>query len=160
MPDDEREYQASNFAEYFNSVLSSGLLHTNQEPGMQVKVVPGTLKTTVTPGKAIISGHLYKNTSDLTLEHPVPGSSLNRIDRVVLRLDLRPQARYIRLFVKEGTPASTPKEPPLQRDNTIFEISLAKVLIRANTSSINVGDVTDERFDERYAGFVSSLISI
>lgn len=155
----DREYQASDFADYFASVLSTGFIHTDEVPGMDVKV-DEDMKVTVSDGKAIIKGHLYENTSDLTLEHSVPESDKSRIDRVVLRLDLRNQSRFIRLFIKEGDPASDPEAPKLKRDNLIYELSLARVRIRENTSSISKDDITDDRYYEEYGGFVNSMLTI
>ena len=159
-PGDPRTYQATDFADYFGSVLSTGLLHTDNVPGMAVSVVAGTLTTKVTPGKAIMKGHLYENTSDLTLTHTLPEATLDRIDRIVLRLDLRNSERNIKLHVKEGVSSATPVAPTLQRDNFIYEISLARVLVRKNTVQLLAGDLVDERLDENLAGLVYSLISI
>ena len=123
---DRRTYQAQDFAEYFGSVLSSGLLHTDGSPGLQVSVENGTMSTVVAEGKAILKGHFYENTTPLTLEHKLPDPSADRIDRIILRLDLRHNERYIKLFVRDGTPASNPVAPALQRDNDVYEISSLK----------------------------------
>lgn len=118
------------------------------------------MRTYVTPGKAIIQGYLYENTSNLYLEHALPEPTLDRIDRIVLRLDKRNQSRYIRLFVKQGTPDENPVPPDLQRDDFIYELSLAQIRVRANTSTLNPADLIDERLDENLCGLVHSLISI
>lgn len=118
------------------------------------------MRTYVTPGKAIIQGYLYENTSNLYLNHALPESTLDRIDRIVLRLDKRNQSRYIRLFVKQGTTAKNPVPPDLQRDDFIYELSLAQIRVRANTSKLNPADLIDERLDENLCGLVHSLISI
>lgn len=157
---DPRVYQAADFADYFGSVLSTGLLHTDKVPGMAVSVEPGTLNTVVSPGKAIMKGHLYENTTPLTLPHSIPEPDMDRIDRIVLRLDLRNAERNIRLHAKEGVPAADPIPPELQRDNFIHEISLAQVRVRANTSSLSPADLIDERLNEQLCGLVYSLISI
>jgi hypothetical protein len=159
-PGDARTYQASDFADYFGSVLSTGLLHTDNIPALEVKCEGTDLRTYVTPGKAIIQGYLYENTSDLYLEHALPEATLDRIDRIVLRLDKRNQSRFIRLFVKEGVPSSNPVPKDLQRDDFIYELSLAQIRVRANTSTLNPVDLIDERLDENLCGLVHSLISI
>lgn len=159
-PGDPRTYQASDFADYFGSVLSTGLLHTDNTPALEVKCDGNDLRTYVTPGKAIIQGYLYENTSNLYLNHALPESTLDRIDRIVLRLDKKNQSRYIRLFVKQGTPSENPVPPELQRDDFIYELSLAQIRVRANTSTLNPADLIDERLDENLCGLVHSLISI
>lgn len=157
---DRRRYTAQDLADYFGSVLSSGLLHTDDIPEMRVSVESGTMNTVVDEGKAIVKGHLYRNTTPHTLTHALPEPNADRIDRIVLRLDLRSSERNILLHVKEGTPSSNPTPPTLQRDDFIYELSLASVFIRRNTSSIDVTDITDERLDEDLCGLVYSLISI
>jgi hypothetical protein len=159
-PGDPRTYQASDFADYFGSVLSTGLLHTDNIPALEVKCDGNDLRTYVTPGKAIMQGYLYENTSNLYLEHALPEATYDRIDRIVLRLDKRNQSRFIRAFVKQGTPSENPIPPELQRDDFIYELSLAKIRVRANTSTLDPADLIDERLDENVCGLVSSLISI
>lgn len=160
VPGDARTYQASDFADYFGSVLSTGLLHTDNTPALEVKCEGTDLRTYVTPGKAIMQGYLYENTSNLYLEHALPEPTLDRIDRIVLRLDKRNQSRFIKLFVKQGTASSNPVPPDLQRDDFIYELSLAQIRVRANTSTLDPADLIDERLDESVCGLVSSLITI
>lgn len=41
-PGDPRTYQASDFADYFGSVLSTGLLHTDNTPALEVNATATT----------------------------------------------------------------------------------------------------------------------
>ena len=159
-PGDERWHYASDFADYFGDVLSSGLIHKDNVPGLQVVVVPNSLKTKVDVGQALIKGYSYQNTTPLELTHDITEAGLNRIDRIVLRLDLRNANRYIKLFVKKGTEAVTPVAPTLQRDSYIYELSLAQVKINSNSTIINPLTLIDERMDESLCGTVYSLISV
>lgn len=159
-PGDERWHYASDFADYFGSVLSSGLISNGEAIGLQVTVNTGTMTTSVNVGKAIIKGYSYENTTPVTLTHAIPEQTLDRIDRIVLRLDLKNASRFIKVFVKEGVSALEPVPPELQRDQYIYELSLAQVRIRKNTSSIVVSDIKDERADENLCGIVQSLITV
>lgn len=161
-PGDERWHYASDFADYFGGVLSDGILHTdkNVDLGLRVNVVNGTLTTKIAPGKAIIKGYAYENTTDLTLKHDIPEPTLKRIDRIVLRLDLSNSSRYVKLFVKKGASATSPIAPTLQRDQYIHELSLAQVLVRENTTQLLASDLKDERMIESLCGLVSSIISV
>ena len=159
-PGDERWQYASDFADYFGDVLSSGLLHKDNVPSLQVTIIPNSLKTKVDRGQALIKGYSYRNTEPIELTHDITEVGLNRIDRIVLRLDLRNANRYIRVFVKKGEEAVKPVPPPLQRDNYIHEISLAQIQIISNSTSINPTTLIDERMDEELCGLVSSLISV
>lgn len=157
---DRRRYTAQDLASYFRSVLSTGLLHTDNIPTMGVTVEAGTLNTIVSAGKAIMEGHLYENTTPLTLTHAIPEVTLDRIDRVVLRLNLNNAVRDVKLHVLEGEPSNNPKPPELTRTQFVYEISLAQILVRANTVQLLPTDLTDERADESLCGLVFSLISV
>ncbi|HAU35182.1 MAG TPA: hypothetical protein DCW76_12980, partial [Lysinibacillus sp.] len=159
-PGDERWHYASDFADYFGNVLSSGLLHKNGTPNLQVKVNAGTMQTYVEVGEALIQGYQYQNTTPLFLAHGLPEPNLDRIDRIVLRLDKRNNARFIRLFVKEGVSAANPVPPSLQRDQYVFELSLAQIRLTKNTSSLEPLKLVDERMKEDLCGIVYSLISV
>ncbi|WP_342550464.1 hypothetical protein MKX57_17375 [Lysinibacillus sp. FSL M8-0216] len=159
-PGDERWHYASDFADYFGDVLSSGLLHKDGTPNLQVKVNVGTMQTYVEAGKALIQGYQYHNTTPLFLAHGLPEPNLDRIDRIVLRLDKRNNARFIRLFVKEGVSATNPVPPSLQRDQYVFELSLAQIRLTKNTSSLEPLKLVDERMKEDLCGIVYSLISV
>ncbi|UED81959.1 hypothetical protein FH508_0008705 [Lysinibacillus sp. CD3-6] len=159
-PGDERWHYASDFADYFGKVLSTGLLHKDGTPNLQVKVKSGTLQTYVEPGEALMQGYQYQNTQDLYLTHSIPEPDLDRIDRIVLRLDKRNSSRYIKLFVKEGVSAVNPVAPALQRDNYIHEISLAQIRLTKNTATLNPLFLVDERMQESLCGIVYSLISV
>lgn len=161
-PGDERWHYASDFADYFGGVLSDGILHTDKQTdlGLRVSVVTGTLTTKIAPGKAIIKGYAYENTTELVLKHDIPEPTLKRIDRIVLRLDLSNSSRYVKLFVKKGASATSPIAPTLQRDQYIHELSLAQVLVRENTTQLLANDLKDERMIESLCGLVSSIISV
>ncbi|QKS71899.1 hypothetical protein FLK61_35110 [Paenalkalicoccus suaedae] len=159
-PGDRRRYQARDFAEYFGTVLSAGLLHTDEEPGLEVAVVTGELRTTIGPGKALIKGYLGQSTTEVTLEHGLPEPDLDRIDRIVIRLDLRNQSRFIELDILQGTSAEEPTPPTLTRDNVIYELSLAQVFVERDTSQLQPTNLLDERLDEDVCGITHSLITV
>ena len=156
-PGDPRVYQAQDFANYFGLVLTSGILAVNNQMGLQVEADGTDMRVYVEPGKAMIKGNAYENTANEYLTVDLPEATENRIDRIVLRHDLTNANRHIKVFVKRGT-ASAP--PDLQRDNFVYEISLARVLLEANTSTIDPLNITDERMDENLAGIVHSMITV
>lgn len=102
--------------------------------GMQVKV---------RTGKAWIRGHYGESTAEKTLSVAAADGSNDRIDRAVLRADFT--ANTITLVVLEGTPATTPAAPSLMQSASRWEISLAQVAVGTSVSTIDAGDVTDER---------------
>ena len=143
-------------------VLSTGVIRSRQSAfdlnllevyadtsGMQVKV-----KT----GSAFIDGFFYSTDAELTKSITAADATNDRIDRVVLKLDRA--ANKISVVVLTGTPAASPVPPTLTQTLTgVYEMQLAQVLVGDNVSTINAGDVTDERlfndggFDQRTITF-------
>ncbi|GAK03127.1 structural protein [Geomicrobium sp. JCM 19037] len=108
-PDDRRPKQAEDWANYFSKFLTTGLYHKNAEAGLAV-TSDAQMRVLVDAGAAFFSGYMYENTAPLPLT--VPLADNNRIDRVVVRLNLNEDQRNIRAHIKQGTE----DEPPeLQR---------------------------------------------
>lgn len=155
--DGDREVTAADFAKYYTEILTNGVFHRNNLPSLRVSKGVG-LTTSVEIGAAFVEGYMYRNTAPIELLHTVGNPSYPRIDRVVVKLDRTISKRYVRVFVKEGIPATTPQPPALQRDDFVYELSLAQVRVNAGTSVIN--SVTDERMDQAMCGVVSSIIEV
>ena len=102
--------------------------------GMQVKVPDGT---------AWVEGQACLNDAQVTLAVGAADASNPRIDRVVLRKDSA--ANTFALLVLAGTPAASPVAPTLTQSATVWEVPLAQVLVPATATTINSGNVTDER---------------
>lgn len=152
--EDVREYLASEFAEYFSRFLSDGLYTEDGQAGLQVSAGEG-LQVSIEAGYAFVRGYMYHNDVALTKDLQAADANLNRIDRVVLRFD--EVARTILLAVKTGAVASSPVPPALEITDTVKELALAQVYVKAGATTIT--SVTDERLTEN-CGLVSSLIDI
>mgnify|MGYP001309173530 CR=1 FL=1 len=88
-------------------------------------------------------GWWYINDEALTLDIDAEVSGYSRIDRVVLKLNRNSEALSVTAEIKKGTPAvSSHVAPSLTQNSTVFEISLAQVLITGGSTAIVV---TDER---------------
>ena len=81
---------------------------------------------------------MYNDSTKTIIE--TADSNYNRIDRVVLRLNL--SSSKVSIELKKGTLASNPVAPVLQRDNIVYELSLAQILVGKD----NTLRVTDERY--------------
>ncbi len=157
-PEDKREYNMKEFAEYFARVLTNGIF--NGGTNLQVTCTGSDINSVLNPGYAWINGYMYRNDSDLPLAHDLPDSVSDRIDRIVLRLDLSLTGRYLRAFVLKGTPADEPVAPELTRNETVWEISLAQVRIIHGKSFIEAAQIADERLNQDVCGLVNSLVTV
>lgn len=155
---DERTYNAGEMAIPFEYLVTNGV----QTGGEFLKVSPGgyDYSTQVAPGMAWIRGRWYLLRDDGTggaaqriLLHDAP-IQYNRIDRIVLRYDANYtlSGRKIVVAVLKGAEAASPGAPALTRNDEIYELSLARVLIKPGQPIVLAGDITDERFDSGLCG--------
>ncbi|WP_438310790.1 hypothetical protein [Sporosarcina sp. FA9] len=153
--DADREVTADDFAKYYHELLTNGVFYRNNLPSLQV--VKGTgLVSAVEIGAAFVEGYLYRNTAQINLTHATGNPSFPRIDRVVVRLNRNIANRDIRVVIKQGTPATNPLPPSVERNDLIYELSLSQVRVNAGTNVI--ATVIDERLDQSLCGIVSSLV--
>jgi len=145
---DIREYQASEFAEYFSRFLSDGIYTENGQMGLKVTTVNG-FNIKVSPGYAFIRGYMYKNDADINITLDSSDAVLDRIDRVVLKLDI--VSRTMNIQLKKGTMGSQPSPPSLIDNASVKELPIAQIRVNANSRS---GIIKDERMA------VHSLIDI
>ena len=151
----DRSYSAENFARYFGTFIGNGVF---PNPSTQCQVIANDdMTVTIKAGRAWINGYMYENTDDYIVALDVADGLLNRIDRVVLKLDFL--NREIKSYVKKGTFASSPIAPALQRDADAYELGIADIYIAAGATSIVQANITDQRQNQNYCGIVDSLIT-
>lgn len=113
----------------------------------------------VTLGKGIawlayaeFRGCVYGNTDGLALTVPMSNGTMNRIDRVCIRMEILTQKCYA--YIKQGTAARSPVAPSLQRDNVAYEISVAQIYVGTGVTAINASNITDERLNSDVCGLM------
>ena len=151
----DRVYDATDFARYFGSLASNGIFYT-VPTNLQVTAVTG-MDVSVAPGSAFINGYNYYLSDAFILTLPTADGAKPRIDRVILRLDM--SARAINLAVITGAAANTPTPPALTRTADVYELALADVLVPAGAVAIPAGNVTDDRLNASLCGLVNSLVA-
>lgn len=136
---DIREYQASEFAEYFGMFIPDGVFVENSVISLGLTNATG-LQVRLATGFASIRGYLYKNDAVKSFTLDAADTILNRIDRVVIKLDI--SNRTIAAVVKKGTLGSSPVPPSLIDTTSVKEIPIAQIRINAKATT---GVITDER---------------
>ncbi len=154
----DRKYNADDISNFFIKLISDGVFPT---PATNLQVVESSgMKVNVSAGWGFIRCKYVYNTTYESLTVEPSDLVLNRIDRVVMRLDPSVSARNIILTVKKGTPAATPEPPELTRvSDGVYELSLAQIAVNAGASAITQADITDERADGDVCGYVAGLIN-
>ncbi|HBY19983.1 MAG: hypothetical protein A2Y24_01395 [Clostridiales bacterium GWE2_32_10] len=144
----DRKYTSADFAQYFATLITNGVFAEEQN-ALQVTTDNISMKTTVKTGRGFINGYYIENDADLILTHDVESiAGTNRIDRVIMKLDIA--NREIIISIKKGTASTTPVAPTFVQNDTIYELSLAKVTIIGGSTVINSANVVDERVYTRY----------
>ncbi|WP_418302177.1 hypothetical protein [Lysinibacillus fusiformis] len=140
----DREYSAQEFTDYFKTLINTGIM---KAAGNQLNVTANgsNMMTTIDTGVAFILGRYYENDSLKELLHDTESLGNSRIDRVVIRMDLSTEARYVKAFIKKGVASANPVAPALTQTANFFEISLAQVKVVGGQTYINTNTVTDER---------------
>lgn len=150
----DRRYKAEDWASYFASFISNGVMPL---PSSGLQVVSGENMTIqLRAGKAWINGYFYNNTDYHNLTLDFADGVLNRIDRIVIRWDLT--ARNILSAVKKGVPSASPVAPTLQRDADVYEIAVADVLVNKGATAITQGNITDQRLNGELCGVSAGII--
>lgn len=141
-----QKYGQEELRKYFTHIYRNGV-SLDESGAMELQVSVSGSQVTVSPGFAIIGGFAYEN--DMPIQEAVtPDPNYERIDRMVLRLDIT--AMEILVQRKKGVAASSPQPPQLQRDGVVYELSLAQVKVSASGNL----SVVDERADQDLCGAI------
>lgn len=142
----DRNYNADDISDWFSIVCDTGVLQGQNKTGLQVTAGTG-LQVNVAAGKATIKGKGYVNNSIATLSLAAAPTGANpRYDMIVLRMNntQTKSARNIQLMVITGTSA-VPSVSNLTRNDTIYDLMLAYVVVQPNATSIS--QIVDKRGD-------------
>lgn len=155
--DGDRKYTADDISNFFIKLISDGVFPT---PATNLQVVEASgMSVNVSAGWGFIRCKYVYNTTYEALTIEPADLVLDRIDRVVLRLDPSVSSRNITLAIKKGTAAATAEPPELTRvSDGIYELSLAQISVTAGKTAITQADITDERPDGDVCGYVAGLI--
>lgn len=149
----DREYGSAEFREVMRKLVGDGV-YANPANNMQV-TAGGGMTVSVLPGYCWIKGALgiVDEAETLTLD----AATASRVDLIVARFDLSLSARDIHLAVLKGTNGSN-TAPTLTRNDSIYELQLARVQVSANATNITPANITDTRFNDSVCGIVTGVI--
>lgn len=143
--DGPQAYGQLELARYFDNIYESGV--SVDEANNLTFSVYKDASVKVGTGFAIIKGFYIYSDSPISL-NITPDANYNRVDRVVLRLNLANNT--IIVTVIKGVPSSNPAPPSIVRDGTLYDLSLASILIERNGNTT----ISDERFYPNLCGTI------
>lgn len=150
----DREYYASDMARYLDGLVGNGVFPIPSN-SLQVRAGSG-MQVIVAAGMGWIDGYKLINDADMTLNIDNADANLNRIDRVVFRVNMT--TRLMEIVVRKGNAASSPTAPPVTRSQDMIEYSLATITVNRQTQSISNSMIRDTRLDSDVCGIVQGLI--
>ena len=131
--DHDRVYNARHWADYFYPLFKSGVFN-----GGLAVAANDNMTATIAPGYAWIDGYAYHLTEPLTVDLETASGNMNRIDNIVVQLDL--SNRWIKALTVTGnyySGAATAKEPEITA--TIHDLIIARVNVRSRNDSDHTG---------------------
>ena len=149
----DRVYDASDVAGFLSKFFTNGVFNNTLAVSSN-----DNMTVSVATGNANINGYGYENTEALTLDIDDADSTLNRIDSVILRLDLT--NRQITVQVLQGDSATTPSQPSIVRTGSIYDLRLANILVSAGTTRITTDLITDTRFGSECGNVTQAVLSL
>lgn len=156
----DRAADSSVLRRWMKHYFSDGVFR-KEDSSIGFAVLQGAgLSVDIQTGACTIQGAIGFEDAVTTLALASPDASYDRIDTIIARLDLDNDVRSIGLYVATGTPSASPIRPELTRNLTVWELGLADVRVRKNSTQIAQGDITDTRLDSARCGIcVCPLVS-
>lgn len=151
----DRTYNCDDLNEFLKGLVSENGIYAEVSSACQVVASSG-MNVVVKTGKGQIGFNWFEIESDTTLEIAKSDVVLDRIDRVVIQRSLTNRNTVI--YIKQGTLASNPTPPALTRNESVYEIALADILVSKNISAITTALITDQRSNNNVCGWIVGLI--
>lgn len=149
----DRVYDASDVARFLSKFFTNGVFNNSLAVSSN-----DNMTVSVATGNANINGYGYENTESLTLDIDEADRTLNRIDSVICRLDLT--NRQITTMILQGSYATTPSQPSITRNATIYDLRLANVSIPAGATRITASMITDTRFGAECGNVTQAVLEL
>ncbi|SHJ64620.1 hypothetical protein SAMN02745248_00574 [Hathewaya proteolytica DSM 3090] len=141
----DRTYMAEDFGMFFKNTLSNGVFLCDDNNALQVTSSGTNMAVNVALGNGHINGHMYTNTTSMSITLANADPTLDRIDRVVLQLS--ETNREIKIVVKQGAYSSVAVAPTLTQNADVWEIGLADIYIARGiawvSTSRNIKDLRE-----------------
>lgn len=144
----DRVYYAADFASHMAEYFTNGIFNN----GLKV-VSNNDMSISIQLGSANINGYKYKlDTKPKVIEVANADGILNRIDNIVIRLDI--PNRQITAEIIKGDFAENAIAPVLSRGASVYDLRIAKINIPAGTTAITTDLIEDTRFNSSDCGNV------
>lgn len=152
----DRLYNAQQMSSIFEGLITDGVYYS---VGDKLAVQPSSGMTIqIASGRGWCKKHWFNNTSAYLMTLDESDVTLNRYCAVCIRVDDSDSVRNVTPVLKYSDYATTPVKPEPENSETLKELILAYVYIKAGASEITASDIEDARGNEAVCGWVAGLI--
>ena len=147
-----KTYSSTDFVESNKNTMKDGILPNTDF----FKVLPASNMTIgVTSGRGWAQGHSFSSDSTLSFKLDNADGVLDRVDTVVIRLDLTTNNEKIECKVVKGTLGGSAATPV--RDGTYYDLVIAQIAVAHGTTAITAAMITDKRGDGNLCGWSGAI---
>lgn len=143
----DRKVYTKDFRQLFSKYFTNGVF----DGGFAVTPATG-MKVNISSGWCNINGVF--GYSEETVEKQIETVSSETYFNIVLRLDDNKATRNIEIYVVKGT--SSPAE--LTRNETVYELCIARIKVGVNNQSITLSMIEDTRLNTDLCGIVANAV--
>jgi len=149
----DRNYSADDISNWLQAVITNGVIKTDsvagtgEAQGLKVLADSG-LNIKVNSGMAVIKGKPYINNSILPITLATAPTTGTRYDCVILRMDNTQVIGARKTYCLIESLDHVPTEADLTRNDNVYDLLLAYVVVNANATSIQQTNINDTRGDE------------
>lgn len=155
----DRKYNAEQMNNPYKRIISNGVFaQSDGTPSNDFQVLAlSDMSIKVHTGEGVFAGKWAKLDADMIFNIPAAHVTLKRIDSVIVRIDESADVRAGSIVYREGTPASNPTPPAIERSTYVTEYRLANITVEANAVSIPQSKIEDTRIGSD-CGFSTHLL--
>ena len=147
-----KTYSATDFVESNKNTMKDGILPNTDF----FKVLPSSNRTIgVTSGRGWVQGHAFSSGSTLSFTLDSADGVLDRVDTIVIRLDLTTGNEKIECKVIKGALGGSATAPV--RDGTYYDLVIAHIAVAHGTTAITAAMITDKRGDGNLCGWSGAI---
>lgn len=152
----DRVYNAEQMSSIFEGLITDGVY---ESVGNKLAVQPSSGMTIqIASGRGWCKKHWFNNTTPYLMTLEASDVTLNRWCAVCIKVDTTDSVRTVTPTLKYSEFATTPVKPAAVNTETVKELILAYVYIKAGATDITASDITDTRANEALCGWVTGLI--
>lgn len=141
--DNKYKYNAEQLSSIFDGIISDGM-YANYKQAMVVRASNNNNEVIVQPGRAWLMHTWSYNDADLPVEAPSSELVLDRIDALVIDVNIDPEVRWNEIKWVQGTPASqNVQRPTLISEEFHKQYPLCYVYRAAGSTTIAQENITN-----------------